>query len=490
MRRYFEFKGADQGRGTSSSSKFWEAWVDGSTLHTRFGKIGANGQTTVKEFPDETAAQVAQDKAVTAKQKKGYIEVEQPAPPAEDDPEENTPAQTLGKEESDEEPQGNRQQPLLCGSCGSDASPGSKFCSECGNELLPTPSFCSECGSPLANTTKFCGSCGVAVGGAPEQVSVWPGNAGREVTDYAKKLVLEWELSGKERDAVMRAGSLSTNPETLKSVFEEHGHCFGPSRSPEEASKLCLIDPEQEPVHGLVLSALAANPNLSDELQKELMSIAIDEQGEVVSVYGILAGNPSISSPMKKTIVNEIELVTSYMADPDEILQYCQETVRTLRGNPAFTLAETLDFCRDGALEVQRENSNIAAAQIFLDDQDYPTIFSHISNFFADADADFFVLDIEPRRDSSVGVETLTVQGTYSEGTLQLECVGVWLGELNPPLAFVDEWTLPGGDNPNYSLTVEEPTLGEAFAAVASTLIPLGLDDGASLETRFELGTF
>lgn len=490
MKKYFEFEGADKERGTSSSSKFWEVWVDGPTLHTRFGKKGATGQTTVKEFPNETAAQVARDKAVTAKQKKGYVEGEQPAPPAEDNHGEGAPAQTLGKVELDKKPQENREQALPCGSCGSDASPGSKFCSECGKELLPTPSLCSECGSPLANTAKFCGSCGVALGIGQEQASLEPGNVSREVTDYAKKLVAEWELRGEARDAVLRAGSLSKNLDALQSVFEEHRRCFGPFPSLEEASKLCPIDPEEEPGHSPILSALAANPNLTGKLQEELMTIAIHEQGEVVSVYGNLASNPSISPEMKKTIINEVELVTGYMADPEEILQYCQGTARKLRGNPAFTLAETLDFCQNSALEVRREYSNISAAQIFLDDQDYPTVFSHISDFFADADADFFVLDVEPGRGSSVGGGTLTVQGAFSKETLQVECVGAWLGELNPPLAFVDEWTLPERNNPNYSLTVDEPTLGEAFAAVASTLVPLGLDEGASLSTRFELGSF
>ena len=48
MKRYFEFVDA-------KSSKFWEVWIEGTTMFTRFGKIGANGQTTVKEFPSFTA---------------------------------------------------------------------------------------------------------------------------------------------------------------------------------------------------------------------------------------------------------------------------------------------------------------------------------------------------------------------------------------------------------------------------------------------------
>jgi DNA ligase 1 len=65
MKQYFEFVDA-------KSSKFWEVWIEGTTIFTRFGKIGVNGQTTVKEFPDAVAAQNALEKAVAEKTKKGY----------------------------------------------------------------------------------------------------------------------------------------------------------------------------------------------------------------------------------------------------------------------------------------------------------------------------------------------------------------------------------------------------------------------------------
>ena len=74
MKRYLEFVGQDSSRGVENSSKFWEAWVEAETLHTRFGKIGATGQTTIKAFPSPTEAELALDKAVTAKVKKGYVE--------------------------------------------------------------------------------------------------------------------------------------------------------------------------------------------------------------------------------------------------------------------------------------------------------------------------------------------------------------------------------------------------------------------------------
>ena len=73
-KRYFEYTGADAGRGTSASAKFWEVEVDGSTLVVRFGKIGALGQTTRKDLPDAAAAEGEANKLIAQKVKKGYTE--------------------------------------------------------------------------------------------------------------------------------------------------------------------------------------------------------------------------------------------------------------------------------------------------------------------------------------------------------------------------------------------------------------------------------
>jgi predicted DNA-binding WGR domain protein len=73
-KRYFEYTGADAGRGTSASAKFWEVDIDGSTIVVRFGKIGAAGQTTRKDLPHPAAAQLEADKLIAQKVKKGYTE--------------------------------------------------------------------------------------------------------------------------------------------------------------------------------------------------------------------------------------------------------------------------------------------------------------------------------------------------------------------------------------------------------------------------------
>jgi DNA ligase-1 len=57
-----------------TSSKFWEVWVSGSALSTRYGRIGSQGQTTVKSFPDEAKAAAAAAKLIGEKVGKGYIE--------------------------------------------------------------------------------------------------------------------------------------------------------------------------------------------------------------------------------------------------------------------------------------------------------------------------------------------------------------------------------------------------------------------------------
>ena len=66
-KRYFEFVDA-------KSSKFWEADTKGKTLTVRYGKIGTDGQITVKDFetPREAASQT--EKLIAEKTKKGYIE--------------------------------------------------------------------------------------------------------------------------------------------------------------------------------------------------------------------------------------------------------------------------------------------------------------------------------------------------------------------------------------------------------------------------------
>jgi predicted DNA-binding WGR domain protein len=65
--RYFEF--VDAGSG-----KFWEIALDGTSFTTRYGKIGTNGQQSLKEYDSEDRAQSEYDKLVAEKVKKGYVE--------------------------------------------------------------------------------------------------------------------------------------------------------------------------------------------------------------------------------------------------------------------------------------------------------------------------------------------------------------------------------------------------------------------------------
>jgi DNA ligase-1 len=66
--RRFEFS-----EGTSN--KFWEISTQGLEVTVRFGRIGAQGQTKVKAFPDEAAAARHVEKLVAEKTGKGYLEV-------------------------------------------------------------------------------------------------------------------------------------------------------------------------------------------------------------------------------------------------------------------------------------------------------------------------------------------------------------------------------------------------------------------------------
>jgi DNA ligase-1 len=65
--RHFEFV-----EGTSS--KFWEVWVMGCRMTAKYGRIGSQGATTIKDFPTEEAANKAAEKKVAEKLREGYVE--------------------------------------------------------------------------------------------------------------------------------------------------------------------------------------------------------------------------------------------------------------------------------------------------------------------------------------------------------------------------------------------------------------------------------
>jgi predicted DNA-binding WGR domain protein len=76
--RYFEFS-----EGTSN--KFWQIWMDGTSVLTKYGRIGAAGSTTVKDFGDDAKATKEYDKLLNEKTKKGYEEKDMPGGGGDDD---------------------------------------------------------------------------------------------------------------------------------------------------------------------------------------------------------------------------------------------------------------------------------------------------------------------------------------------------------------------------------------------------------------------
>lgn len=66
-KRYFEFV-------DGKSNKFWEVWMEGAQVLTRYGKIGANGAVTTKDEGTPEKAQKLYDKLVKEKTGKGYAE--------------------------------------------------------------------------------------------------------------------------------------------------------------------------------------------------------------------------------------------------------------------------------------------------------------------------------------------------------------------------------------------------------------------------------
>jgi predicted DNA-binding WGR domain protein len=65
--RYFEFV-----EGTSR--KFWEVSQSGNSTTTRWARIGSNGQTKTKSYPDHQAASIGMAKLIEEKTNEGYIE--------------------------------------------------------------------------------------------------------------------------------------------------------------------------------------------------------------------------------------------------------------------------------------------------------------------------------------------------------------------------------------------------------------------------------
>ena len=66
-KRYFEYKDA-------KSKKFWEVSVSGKKVNIRYGKIGTDGQTSLKELSTPTEAKAHAEKQEAGKVKKGYKE--------------------------------------------------------------------------------------------------------------------------------------------------------------------------------------------------------------------------------------------------------------------------------------------------------------------------------------------------------------------------------------------------------------------------------
>lgn len=90
-----------------NSSKFWRARVEGKTLFVNYGRIGAAGQTQMKEFPSADAAQRELEKLEREKRKKGYQDAGgggEGADEGEDEDEDEDAEEEDGGDDEDDEP--------------------------------------------------------------------------------------------------------------------------------------------------------------------------------------------------------------------------------------------------------------------------------------------------------------------------------------------------------------------------------------------------
>ena len=56
----------------AKSNKFWEIEAKGSTINILYGKVGTNGQTSIKKVKSSDAAKAEVEKLIKSKMKKGY----------------------------------------------------------------------------------------------------------------------------------------------------------------------------------------------------------------------------------------------------------------------------------------------------------------------------------------------------------------------------------------------------------------------------------
>ena len=56
----------------AKSNKFWQIEAKGSSINILYGKVGTNGQTSVKKAKSPDAAKTEVEKLIKSKLKKGY----------------------------------------------------------------------------------------------------------------------------------------------------------------------------------------------------------------------------------------------------------------------------------------------------------------------------------------------------------------------------------------------------------------------------------
>lgn len=67
----------------AKSNKYWRARVEGGTLHINYGRVGTDGQTSVKDLGTAAAAAASLAKQADGKRRKGYADSGDAAPATE-----------------------------------------------------------------------------------------------------------------------------------------------------------------------------------------------------------------------------------------------------------------------------------------------------------------------------------------------------------------------------------------------------------------------
>lgn len=342
-------------------------------MYTRFGKLGAKGQTTVKESTTIEAAEASLNKSLAEKLKKGYVEVEP--------------------------------------------------------------------GEPLAHKE-------------PQ----------RTIPNHAETLE--------------RAQDADATALQLEQLFLEFKQCaVGESPCPKCENDDVYFDLVED-----ALDVLASSPNINAELMDSVIETALEWQGKIVSLVPCIAGNSAVTSSGKDVVLGADAYMWQVFSDePFESFaeDYAKRIGQAVRGNPAFSAEECATYAVAAARELDERGRPITPGELLFDLDEFPKIWDQLRAFFGDADASVLGMRFQLSEPGGSDSALVVMQLSYEDNRLLIRAgQNSDLFKAGEPFIQyqweeLDELGLRGEEVERaYELSLSDPTLGEAYAAVCEAIWP------------------